>query len=132
MSDDLKIPEEGFSTLSAQVTRESVDVAVRAVNQLLQAGMSETEIKAMMTEEMNEQSQFTINRIYDMAIEKEIPDDFPEENVVSSEAPKLNTLLVTVSETHPDIRFGTLAHHQEKDWYVADLREKTYTLKRLD
>lgn len=132
VADELQIPKEGLSTLSAAFTREYVEKIIRVLKQLREKGTSEAAIRLKIDHELkNSVDAFSRRRLYDMSRDLAIPDDFAPDAIVEERETKPGSFVVKVTKTPAGFIPGTLMHHRGKCCCIVRLEGQTLHLKTV-
>lgn len=131
MTDDLQLPKEGLSTLSASFTRDYVEKVLKALKQIRDHGTSEADILRKMEREMRDMDAFSRRRLYEMSRGGPIPDDFPPDAVVDQREPKPGSFVLTVKQVPKVFVVGTLIQHAGKCCCIVRLEVQTLHLKAV-
>lgn len=128
---DIKPPEEGLDTLSAQFTYEAVRKVVKAIQALREKGLSEDLIIEKISKELRHFDPQSRHRMYLKSLEETIEDDFTADAIDTVEEPKKNTVLLKMKTGPKGIREEMLVQYKGEDYYVASVSGLAYTLKKL-
>lgn len=131
MPDEIFQSSEGYSTLAAQFTRKVVDKIVVLVRKLRRDGWTEKKILAQMRGDLQAYPRSAVQRLYDLASDKPVPDDVTPANLVSEKEVKANTIDLTVKVAIPGIQKDGLFQHRGAVWLVLSADKKVYRLKKL-
>ncbi len=131
MCSDIRPPEEGLDTLSAQFTYEAVRKVITAIQTLRKKGLTEEGILEKIARELRHFDPQSRQRMYEKSLDKEIPDDFPADQVDGEESPKKNTIVVRMKSAPKGVREEMLVQYKSEDYYVAGVNGLAYTLKKL-
>lgn len=131
MCSEIRPPEEGLDTLSAQFTYEAVRKVVTAIQALRKRGLTEEAILEKIARELRHFDPHSRQRMYDKSLDKKIPDDFPEDQVEAEESPKKNTIVLRMKTAPKDVREEMLVQYKAEDYYVVSVHGLAYTLKKL-
>lgn len=131
MCSDIRPPEEGLDTLSAQFTYEAVRKVVNAIQGLRKKGIAEEAIVEKISRELRHFDPHSRQRMYDKSLDIQIADDFPSDQVESEESPKKNTILLKMKSAPPGIKEEMLVQYKGEDYYISGLSGLAYTLKKL-
>lgn len=130
-SDEIKMPQEGLSTLVTQFTKRELDRLGGVITKLRQSGDSEEKILGVMRQQLKRFDPHTLQRIYARSLGKPLPDDFGPENVVKETMVKANTVALEVNEALGHIDQQSLVLYKGEEWFVQWVEEKKYTLKKV-
>lgn len=128
---ELVSPEEGFSTLSAQITRQSVDRITTIIRRERQKGTPNEKITRALRNDLSDYDDHTRGLLERLADEGTIADDFKADNVASRVETKPGRVVLTVKENPADLRLYSLVRYLGSEWLVVECREKDWTLKKL-
>lgn len=131
MPEEIFQSSEGYSTLAAQFTRKTVDKIVVLVRKLRRDGWTGRKILAQMREDLQAYPRHAVQRLYDLASDKPVPDDVTPSNFVSEKEVKKNTVDVTVKVAIPGLQKDGLFQHRGAVWLVLSADRKVYRLKKL-
>ncbi len=131
MCSDIRPPEEGLDTLSAQFTYEAVRKVVTAIQALRKRGLTEEAILEKIARELRHFDPRSRQRMYEKSLDKSIPDDFTADEVESEESPKKNTILIKLKSAPQGIKEEMLVQYKAEDYYVSGVSGLAYTLKKL-
>jgi len=131
MTEEIRPPQEGMSTLGAQFTQAAVQKILRVVRSLREQGWRERKILDQMKRDLPSFPSHTLRRLYDQAIGNPVEDDFRPEEVVAEREVKARTLEVELRNPPKGIGADCLVRYRGSDWYVAQVSGKTFRLKRL-
>lgn len=129
--DEIRMPEEGLSTLVTQFTKRELDRLRKVIIKLRADGKPEGEILGLMKKQLKRFDAHTLNRIYQRSIGEPVADDITPENVVKEEEMKKNTVAVEVKEAVPGLDPQGLVQYKGEEWFVQRLDGKRYILKRV-
>ena len=131
MCSDIRPPEEGLDTLSAQFTYEAVRKVVTAIQALRKKGLAEEAILEKIARELRHFDPRSRQRMYEKSLDKPIFDDFSADEVESEESPKKNTILIKLKSAPGGIKEEMLVQYKAEDYYVSGVNGLAYTLKKL-
>lgn len=131
LTDELKKPREGLSTLSAQFTRRYMDKVVSAVRELRQSGMTEVRIFEKMRSELRHVDDHTLRRLYDRSLDRTVPDDLTAEQVAARREIKPGTVDLELRRLELPLTIGSIVQYEGVDWIVTQRRELTLSLKAI-
>lgn len=129
--DDIRLPEEGLSTLVIQFTKRELDRLGRAITALRTRGDTEEAIRAHMKRNLGRFDAHTLDRIYRRSLGETPPDDIPASDVVKEEPVKKNTVAVEARGTFPHLAINSLVQYRGEEWFVQRLEGKRYVLKKV-
>ena len=134
---DSDIPElesihEGMGTLSAQTTRNEIDRLTTIIRKQIEKGRSGSDILNAMKQQLPDIDEHTRMRLWQLAVDENIGDDFEAENIESIEQPKPNTIKLTLTDFPPQLSFFSLVRYQGKDWVITASQGRTWILKLVE
>jgi hypothetical protein len=124
-------PSEGINTLAAQASRQSIDRIVIIIRRERERGVTEKQLGQLLARSLPDYDEHTRKLLLKLGSSADVPDDFPLENVASSQQVKANTIELTVKELPSDITLFTLVRYQGKQWLIVNNKDKSLTLKAL-
>jgi hypothetical protein len=125
-------PQEGFSTLSAQAVRQSVERIRRVIRQERERGTSEEALQKALRRDLPEFDGHTRGLIFRLATEENVPDDFSREDIVEREQPKPGSVILTLKKDPEGPELHSLVRYLGKEWLVLRREGKRWTLRALD
>ena len=128
---ELVSPEEGFSTLSAQITRQSVDHITRIIRRQRGKGMSDERITRALARDLSDYDDHTRGLLKRLAGKETVTDDFLPENVVAREEEKPGRVVLTLNQNPEDLNLYSLVRYLGSEWLVVGVRDHQWTLKKL-
>lgn len=131
MCSDIRPPEEGLDTLSAQFTYEAVRKVVTAIQALRKKGLTEEAILEKISRELRHFDSRSRQRMYEKSLDQPIADDFTADQIESEESPKKNTVLLRMKAAPTGIKEEMLVQYKGEDYYISGMSGLAYTLKKL-
>lgn len=125
-SDELELPPEGFVTLSIAFTKEAMDRAIEFMKQLHAQGHAEEKVLAQTKKLMREFSSDTLRRLYDLAMERPIAEDFAPGEILSQRAAAKDTLELELARPRMDLLPGSIVRFMGANWYVTRVGPRTH------
>lgn len=131
MTEEIRPPIEGLSTIGAQFTKSAVVKILQAVRKLKDKGWPEPQILEKMRKELPFFHPHTLRRLYDKSVGNAVEDDIRGEDVAAERKIKERTIEIDLRKAPAGIEQDCLVQFRGTDWYVAKVRGLTYTLKDL-
>lgn len=131
MSDELRLPREGLSTIGAQFTKSAIVKILLAVRKLKNEGWPEPQILEKMRKELPHFHPHTLKRLYDKSVGNPVEDDVRAEDIVAERTIKDRTIEIDLKLVPKGIEADCLIQFRGEDWYVARVRGNTLLLKNL-
>ena len=111
-----------------QLTVKVLERAIQRAKTIHVQGRPDAEVLALLTQDLRDFGPHTIRRIFDMSLERVIPDDIPSEQVQKELQIKEGTVDVTVKHKG-DFGVGDLIKYRDVNWVVVGIRGNGYRLK---
>ncbi|GEM_PF-4354492 len=131
MSDEIRLPQEGLSTIGAQFTKTAIVQLIQAVRKLKEKGWPEPQILDKMKKELPFFHPHTVRRLYDKSVGNTVEDDIAPGDVLAERTIKERTIEIDLRKAPKGIDRDCLVQFRGRDWYVAKVNGLTFTLKDL-
>lgn len=131
MPDEIRLPREGMSTLSAAFTRSYVEKIIRGIKSLRDKGKPEDQILKTLRDQLTDLDPFSLERVYKISLGETIPDDFAESMIAKETEIKPGTWKLEVKLVPPGVEMGTIVHHRGRACCVVRRDGAMVQLKAL-